>query len=141
MVSLQVYTCNLFKWINDYLSQRQHSVIVGSTRSSSGDPQCSVLGPLFVLVYVNDISDTLLSSSRLFADDTSLSCSASNISDIEGIMNHDLAMLCNRSKQWLVSFNPMTTEAILFSNQNVQNPNLVYENVNISFVENHTHLH
>ena len=71
----------------------------------------------------------------------SLSCSASNISDIEGIMNHDLAMLCNRSKQWLVSFNPMTTEAILFSNQNVQNPNLVYENVNISFVENNTHLH
>ena len=145
MVSLQVYTCNLFKWINDYLSQRQHSVIVGSTRSSSrpvtaGVPQGSVLGPLFFVVYVNHISDDLLSFSRLFADDTSLSCSASSISDIEGIMNHDLAMLSNWSKQQLVSVNPMNTEAILFSNQNVQNPNLVFENVNISFVENHKHL-
>ena len=66
---------------------------------------------------MNDISDTLLSSSRLFADDTSLSCSASNISDIEGIMNHDLAMWSDWSKQWLISFNPMKTEAMLFSNQ------------------------
>ena len=99
------------------MSQRQQSVIVGSTRSSSGDPQGSVLGPLFVLVYVNDISDTLLGSSRLFADDTSLSCSVSNISDIEGIMNHDLVMWSDWSNQWLISFNPMKTEAILFSNQ------------------------
>ena len=31
-------------------------------------------------------------------------------------------------------------EAILFSNQKVNNPNLVSDNVNINFVEKHKHL-
>ena len=84
-------------------------------------PKARSSGPLFFLVYVNDISDNLLSISRLVADDTSLACSASNVNDIEGILNHDLDMLSTWSKQWLVSFNPTNTEAILFSNQNVQN--------------------
>ena len=96
---------------------------------------------LFVsLVYENHISDTLLSISRLVADDTSLACSVSNVNDIEGILNHELDMLSTWSKQWLVSFNPTKTEAILFSNQNVQNPSLLYDNVTITFVHNHKHL-
>ena len=128
LVKLSQYGVNgqLLEWVRDYLAHRQHSVIVGSAKSFSrpvnaGVPQGSVLGPLFFLVYVNDISHNLLSISRLFADDTSLACSASNVNDIEGILNHDLDMLSTWSKQWLVSFNPTNTEAILFSNQNVQN--------------------
>ena len=35
-------------------------------------PQGSVLGPLFFLIYVNDISEHILSLTRLFADDSSL---------------------------------------------------------------------
>jgi hypothetical protein len=35
-----------------------------------------VLGPLLFLLYVNDIADNLLSLTRLFADDTSLSYSS-----------------------------------------------------------------
>ena len=132
----------LLKWVRDYLSHRQQSMSVGSAKSLSrhvnaGVPQGSALGPLFFVVYVNDISVNLLSSSGLFADDTSLAWSASNVNDIEGILNHDLDMLSTWSKQWLVSFNPTKTEAILFSNQNVQNPSLLYDNVNITFVHNH----
>ena len=81
---------------------------------TAGVPQDSVLGPLFFLVYVNDIADNLISISRLFADDTSIACSASNINDIEGILNHDLQSVSAWSMQWLVSFNPLKTEAILF---------------------------
>ena len=44
-------------------------------------PQGSVLGPLFFLVYVNDIIDNLLSITRLFADDTSLAFTSSNLSN------------------------------------------------------------
>ena len=74
-----------------------------------------MLGPLLFLIYVNDISEHLLSLTRLFVDDSSLFVSATNVNDIEGILNHDLAIKTNWAKMWLVKFNPSKTEAILFS--------------------------
>ena len=55
-------------------------------------------------------------------------------------MNHDLVMLSTWSKQWLVTFNPLKTEAILFTTQNVHYPSLYFENILVSFVQNHKHL-
>ena len=68
---------------------------------------------MLFLVYVNDISESLLSLTRLFADDSSLIYSASNIQGIEGIINYDLQVLTSWSKQWLINFNPQKTEALL----------------------------
>jgi len=48
--------------------------------------------------------------------------------------------LSSWSGQWFVSFNPNKTEAILFSNQNINTPALVFDYVNIYFVDNHKHL-
>lgn len=83
--------------MKDYLSNRCQTVIVGSTRSTSmpitaGVPQGSVLGPLFFLVYVNDISNNLISISRLFPDDTLLACSSTNIIELELILKLDIQM-------------------------------------------------
>ena len=44
-------------------------------------------------MYVNDVIESLLSLTRLFADDSSLFFSSSNPRDIEGILNHDLALI------------------------------------------------
>ena len=121
---------SLLSWIKNYLTSRHQRVTVGSVKSNSrpvtaGVPQGSVLGPSFFLVYVNDTADNLISISRLFPDDTSLDCSASNINDIEGILNHGLPSMSAWSKQWLVSFNHLKTEAILFSNHAILHPNLI----------------
>ncbi|MCG7867669.1 MAG: hypothetical protein JAY74_15080 [Candidatus Thiodiazotropha taylori] len=137
----------VLEWIGSYLSNRQQRVIINSSFSTfrnvtAGVPQGSVLGPLFFLIYVNDISEHLLSLTRLFADDSSLYFSASNLNDLEGVINHDLAIISQWAKRWLVTFNPNKTEAMLFSFSLSQTevPQLIFDNTSITFVDNHKHL-
>ena len=104
-------------------------------------PQGSVLGPLLFLVYINDIAEHLLSLTRLFADDSSLFYSAAHIDDIAGIINHDMQLLSNWARQWLVTFNPLKTEAVLFTLKKINIlPQLVFDNIPINFVDSHKHL-
>ena len=137
---------NVLKWAESYLTARQQQVFVGSSLSnyqvtSAGVPQGSVLGPLFFLIYINDIADHLLSITRIFADDTSLAFTASNVADIEGIINHDLHFISNWSNQWLVDLNPNKTEAMLFTlKKNVPLPSLYFNNTLVNFVDHHKHL-
>ena len=111
---------NLLAWISNYLSSRKQSVQINSASSSllsvsAGVPQGSVLGPLLFLVYVNDIAANLLNLVGLFANDSSLFFSKTNLRYIEGIIYHDLALISNWAKKWLVDFNPIKTVAILFT--------------------------
>ena len=140
---------NILKWIESYLTERRQKVFIGSSYSEvkvtkAGVHQCSVLGPLFFLIYINDIADDLLSITRIFADDTSLSFTSftcNSLSDIEDILNHDLHIILSWSRQWLVDFNPNKTEAILFTlRRNVSYPALVFNSTPVNFVEHHKHL-
>ena len=71
---------------------------------------------------MNGISESLLSLTRLCADDSSLFYSATNIIDIEGIINHDLRILVRWAAQWLINFNPLKTEAIIFTLKTIGPP-------------------
>ena len=136
----------LLQWLNSYLTNRKQKVTLKSCASTiksilAGVPQGSVLGPLLFLVYINDIAKQLLSLTRLFADDSSLFYAAARLSDIAGIINHDLIMLSNWAIQWLVKFNPLKTEAVLFTLKYFEAfPQLIFDNTPIKFVEDHKHV-
>ena len=72
----------------------------------AGVPQGSILGPLFFLIYNNDLSDELVSTVKLFSDDTSLFSVVcdSNISVYE--LNNDMQKLSEWAYKWKMSFNP-----------------------------------
>ena len=78
MVNLQAYGISgvILNWINAFLNGRTQRDIVNGIASRkeavlSGVPQGSVLGPLLLFVlYINDLSDTLVCHCMSFADDT-----------------------------------------------------------------------
>ena len=75
---------NLLNVFTDFLNQRKQGVVLNEQHSSwtnveAGVPQGSILGPLFFLICINDLSDGLTSNTKLFADDTSLFSIVQNI--------------------------------------------------------------
>ena len=69
----------LLDWCRDYLTNRQQRVVVKGEVSdwlpvTSGVPQGSLLGPLFFIVYINDLPGVISkgSSIALYADDSKM---------------------------------------------------------------------
>ena len=112
-------TCNALELLKSYLTDRKQMCQINGIMSpvnsiNCGIPQGSILGPLFFLLYINDLPNCLrLTTARLFADDTNLTASGSSIIDIERAMNEDLS----RIKEWLLanklSLNVAKTEFML----------------------------
>ena len=68
-------TGDLSNILIDFLKERKQRVVLNGQHSewsnvSAGIPQGSILGPLFFLIYINNLSDNLSSNPKLFADDT-----------------------------------------------------------------------
>ena len=81
LVKLQTFgiSGNLLSWICAFLSDRSQSVVVENCSSSwlsvrSGDPQGFVLGPIFFILFIDDIAEICCGTVKhaLFADDLKL---------------------------------------------------------------------
>ena len=67
-----------------YLTDRKQFVRLNGTSSTtqaifSGVPQGSILGPLLFSMFINDMSKSIKSSLKLFADDSNLLLAADQI--------------------------------------------------------------
>ena len=94
-----------------YLSNRQQRVFLNEKTSvwsyiSAGVPQGSVLGPLFFLVYINDLVDDISSDAKRFADDTSLFTVVYDEITSANQLNRDLKIISEWAYQWKMQFNP-----------------------------------
>ena len=68
---------NLSKLIKSFLKNRFQRVVLNDQVSEwlpvkAAVPQGYILGSLFFLIYFNDLSDDIVSTAKLFVDDTSL---------------------------------------------------------------------
>ena len=87
-------------WIESYLSTRKHSffcngVLSKVTEVPYGVPQGSVLGPLFFIIYVNDLllGQNKQVSVEMYADDTVIYCSAHDVSIATSLCQSALSVL------------------------------------------------
>ena len=67
-------------------------------------PQGSVLGPLFFLVFIDDLDEDLINMILKFADDAKLFGIVGSAEDLDG-MRKGLERLCNWSQKWGLEFN------------------------------------
>ena len=79
-----------------------------------GVPQRSILGPLFFILYINDLPNALeLAETHLLADDTSIYYSNSDIKQLELVLNSELQKLDGWMKSNKLSENISKTNCYL----------------------------
>ena len=120
-------------FFKSYLTNRQQYTLVDGVVSQwltvlCGVPQGSVLGPLLFLLYTNDLSNASDFQINLFADDTCLSLSHSNINVLRGRCNAEAA----RVNEWFIA-NRLTTNSKKASNYLLSEYNSNDSNRPVSF--------
>ena len=95
----------------NYLSDRKQRVILPRISSDwskilAGVPQGSILGPLLILIFINDIVNEICPCIRLFVDDTSLFIDVDDPISSAERLNDSLVKILQWAKTWLVTFNP-----------------------------------
>ena len=105
----------LLQLMTDYLNNRHQRVVLNGVHSTwlplnSGVPQGSVLGPLLFLIYINDLTNNISSSIKLFADDASLFLRVRDVAMCHQIIKKDLKTITAWAHQWRMKFNPDITK-------------------------------
>jgi len=79
------------------------------------DPKGSILGPFLFLLYVNDMSNALQLTLRLFADDTSILLNYSNLATLPGNINEEVTKLSDWSNAKKLTLNLTKSNVMMIS--------------------------
>ena len=115
---------NILNLLSNYLENRQQKTITNGKISdvnqiTCGVPQGSILGPLFFLIYINDLHGVLGNNYfHLYADDTVIYCMNENVKSAE----IELQNILDKFSKWCainaLTINTNKTKTMLFGSRN-----------------------
>ena len=136
--------------MNSFLSERYRRVLLNGQSSEwasikAGVPQGSILGLLLFLIYINDLSDGIISDVKLFAEDTSIFSTVYSTNKTADSLNNDLQKISEWAYKWKMSFNPDPTkqaQEVIFSRKLKKplHPSIKFNNVPVQNVSSQKHL-
>ena len=138
------------KWFKSYLNNRTQCVSINGTISNpktimSGVPQGSILGPLLFLLFINDMSDSIMNSTvDMYADDTLIYFCHRDVKTIETCLNNDLASLSKWLDDNLMKANVSKTNVMLLGTSaktsRINHINVVMNNCTVEKVNSFKYL-
>ena len=137
-------------WISNYLADQKQRVYANNCFSSfmqitQGVPQGSVLGPLFYIIYANDLS-TFLTNCKIamYADDTVLYTANRCFEDSIAQLQKDMSALSVWCKSNGITANTDKTKIMVFGSANklkgLPEADITFEDVSISSVTSYKYL-
>jgi hypothetical protein len=120
------FDTNSLSWFQSYLQDRKqkcyvNDVLSGERTINCGVPQGSILGPLLLLIYINDFPQCLkYSTARMYSDYSNITTIGTSIREIVTRANDDLNNISDWLKTNKLSLNVAKTEYMFIgSDQNL----------------------
>ena len=114
---------NLLNLMESFLPERYQRVLLHGqsfewASIKAGVPQGSILDPFPFSVYINDLSEGIISNAKFFAHDTSIFSTVYNINTSTSNLNSHFQKVSEWTFKWKMSFNPDPTkqaQEVIFS--------------------------